>query len=852
MLYMVNLDFGTLDHSLGIREEGADVSYIDIAHTAFDWPWTEWQDELLSYLIEGDWTRLQVLAPPRHRKPLHKDTLVLMANGKYKKLCDVKVGDRVITHTGNTATVTGVHKQGILPILKITTFNGREILTAKDHPFLTPSGWRKARDLKTGDVLGVVHSARTDSLCTRSLEEFRLAGYFVGDGCVATYRYTSKEGWNSVSQKSAITNSDPDIIEDILCCAEAMGWEYKTKAVDIRLKNGARDWVREVGLAGGKSGTKRVPEFVFTGNKEQISEYLAGHYAADGCVNKKGNARRDLAVTLSSINRDLLSDVQKLLTRIGVRARIRRRTRMRKGEEYEWFVLHITSQNDVAIFSEHVEIPGEKGKRLREWLPQRTNFTEKYLSDPIISIEEADDSECMCLSVSNDNSFVANEFAVHNSVTGSIFCAVRLGENPDTRIMVASHTRDYSILLMNQIENIMKLPIYKRAYGDLLPGPSDRVRWSKHERHLPNRSTTIKDPTLLALSPDSGTPGYGADVIVIDDIVSQANSSSPTRRKHILNWVYGSLLKRLEPDGQVLVIGARFYRDDMYGVFKRSKGWETREYVTTPENPLWPERWGENELRQKELEDPVFFTAQYQQHPKSLSSGTLNTDWFRYYVEAPPIMNMAIFCGLDPVIKEKGSKFAYVIVGRASDGNMYVLDTYSERHKAIDQPKILDAIYDEWKPHAFVWESNGPQEAVMALTLQQVERPINMLAVPSTISKYLRLSSIAGHLRQGKLLIPGHLNPEGDMEPDDEVKELYSSWGMFPSGDNDILDAFEKAVTAAVQGPPPALGSSGDNTLNTFKRGRHRLKGGGLFQPSFGRVFRPSYSQEYATLPPDQ
>lgn len=435
------------------------------------------------------------------------------------------------------------------------------------------------------------------------------------------------------------------------------------------------------------------------------------------------------------------------------------------------------------------------------------------------------------------------------SVIGSIYCAIRIGENPDTRVMVASHTRDYSILLMNQIENVMKLPIFKRAYGDLLPTGADKVTWARHERHLPNRSTHIKDPTLLALSPDSGTPGYGADIIIIDDIVTQANSSSPTKRKHIIHWVYGSLLKRLEPDGRVLVIGARFYKDDLYGQFKRSKGWDTREYTATPEEPLWPWRWGTEELKQKELEDPVFFAGQYQQKPKSLAAGTLNPDWFQYWIETPPLSNMAIFCGIDPIIKEKGSKFAYVIIGRSPDGVMYVLDSYSARHKATDQPRLLDAIYDEWQPHAIAWESNGPQEAVMELTLQQVTNPLNMIKVPSIVDKYLRLSSVAGHLRQGKLLIPGELTDDGDMKPDSTVKKLYTAWGDFPGGDDDILDAFEKAVKLAMQGPPPAFGSSRDSEIKSPVRGKNRRAGGNIFQPSFGRVFRET---EYATLPPDQ
>lgn len=432
------------------------------------------------------------------------------------------------------------------------------------------------------------------------------------------------------------------------------------------------------------------------------------------------------------------------------------------------------------------------------------------------------------------------------------FMAIAVGEDPATRIMIASHTRDYSSLLMNQAEAIMRMPIYQRYYGDLLPKGKES-RWSTHERHLPNRPVAIKDPTFLALSPDSGTPGFGADIIVADDVVSQANSSSATKRRHLEHWINASLLKRLEPDGKVIVIGARFYKEDYYGTLvDNPQVWESIILKASPEKPLWPWRWPSEALEQKQLEDPVFYPAQYLQDPLDIGSGVLDPSWFNFYLELPPRSGMAIFAGVDPVIKTRGSKFSYAIVGRDQQGKVYLLDHYSARHSDIEQAGLIDRMWEQWRPVLVAFESNGPQESVMHFVQKDLKHPVNIIGVPSLTSKFLRLSSIAGHTRTGRVLLEGKWNDRGDeLQPTPLSKPITKAWGKFPGGDTDLLDAFEKAVNIALQGPPPAFGSSSDaeharKREENIKEAREAQRPGQrrchpfTEPPQYGRVFRQS------------
>jgi hypothetical protein len=398
----------------------------------------------------------------------------------------------------------------------------------------------------------------------------------------------------------------------------------------------------------------------------------------------------------------------------------------------------------------------------------------------------------------------------------AVFMAIHVGEDPTSRIMVASHTKDYSALLIDQVVGVMKTPLYKRSYGDLLPRPTDDVRWALYEKYIPRRPVYVRDPTFKALSPDSGTPGYGATLIVCDDLISQANSQSPAMRAHVNHWFHGSLLKRLEPDGKCLVIGARFYKDDLYGDVLKKANWEKKIYTSTPEDPLWPERWGHADLKQQELDDPVFFPAQYLQEPVDIGgSGMLDKAWFHYWFEVPEVM--VIYAGVDPIIKDtrKSSKFSYVVVGRDIEGKIYILDAYSQYHNAEKQPELLDAMWRRWKPHVVSFESNGPQEAVMVLIEQQLKTPLNLVGRPSIVSKPLRLASIAGKVRTGKVLVHGRVGRDGTVEPESGIhsSEIVDAWATFPAGDVDLLDAFEKAVSIADEGPPPAFGSATEEEI---------------------------------------
>ncbi len=342
----------------------------------WDWAYLQYIQAHLQKVTDGEIRKLMLFMPPRHGKPIAVHARILMGDGSRKRLADIQTGDTVISHTGAVRKVLAVFEQGMLPVLKITTSTGRTTTAAYDHPFLTTEGWKAARDLAPGMVLANVPQpachAEPDG---RTNEEYRLAGYFIGDG------NTTSSG-TATGINARVTCFDPIQADDLAHCAGVMGWGVRLAAQkgSYAFSGGVRTWLRACDLAGKVSREKRVPSWVFQGTPEQIGHFLGAYLACDGSVSKKGAARSDAAVEYYSVNRDLLADVQHLLLRLGIQSRVQLKQGRYLGQIHYSWRLTITSQDDVARFARAIPIVGAKAQTLAAWNVQRRRFDETLLA----------------------------------------------------------------------------------------------------------------------------------------------------------------------------------------------------------------------------------------------------------------------------------------------------------------------------------------------------------------------------------------------------------------------------------------------------------------------------------------
>ena len=596
----------------------------------------------LEAITRGELTRLIVNVPPRYMKPVYDGSMVLLESGRRIPIERVQVGDRVITHEGRGRAVTAVHDQGNLPTLKITTFSGREVIAAHHHPFLTPDGWVEAAKLRVGDALGLVVPRVLASNGETRPAAFRLAGYFI------TRRAGQGEGINC-----NVTCFDPEQAADIRACAAELGFQT-TEGTDrgrISLVGGARDWVRSIGLAGKNSHTKRVPAFVFEASDARVAEFLGAYFACDGTLQRKGGRATSLTISIPSVNRDLLRDIQHLLLRLGIGSRVRTRNvkhnTFKKGP-YRYYCLEISDRDNAAKFVRRVPIRGNKSARLAEWGTVRQEFERPILADPIVSIEPAGERPCRCLTVEGDHSFLAEDLAVHNSTLISICWPVwEWLRRPGERWIFCSYKQDLARDHSIKRRTIIQSDWFQEYW------PGRFALTTDQEMKLENDRRGV----FQACSVGAGPHGKGGNRLVIDDPHDPDQAESDLERSKGVRFFRTSLYPRLNDKrrGAIVLVMQRLHQADLAGELLEEGDWAhlklpgrspTRVLVQTPAGrewfrddgePLWPEREDAATLAKVERAmGPIVFAGQYQQEPMPPGGYMFQRDWFPIVSHAPP------------------------------------------------------------------------------------------------------------------------------------------------------------------------------------------------------------------------
>ncbi len=121
----------------------------------------------------------------------HEDSEILMANGKTKKHKDIKIGDLVLTHTGQVQPVTMVGKTNeSVEYYKIYTSNNKPLIVSYDHPvylmrkhiydymvknggYTDPCNFVEARNIKDGDFVTTLSDNKLSTLKINKIEKLK-------------------------------------------------------------------------------------------------------------------------------------------------------------------------------------------------------------------------------------------------------------------------------------------------------------------------------------------------------------------------------------------------------------------------------------------------------------------------------------------------------------------------------------------------------------------------------------------------------------------------------------------------------------------------------------------------------
>lgn len=350
--------------------------------------------------------------------------------------------------------------------------------------------------------------------------------------------------------------------------------------------------------------------------------------------------------------------------------------------------------------------------------------------------------------------------------------------------------------------------------------------WYNLDPDKPTRDATIEAGGILG-----DITGGHFKYIFMDDVYDHANTRTEKGRKDILEYIQGTVIPLLEPDGCMIFIGTHKHFNDGYNKLKENPGWKiiTQKAILKWPNSwdyvkdgtgtivdvknikgdyevLWPEKWSiEKLLIQLGVMGRPLFEREFQNKTNQLKGKIMKDRWLKYFainpdlaneniIAMPPLEEMEIYQGIDLAIGTGANNDYFVITTKGvtySPYRRYTLDWYVDKISFPKQVKVVrDNFYRPVQPYLIEngikkWdilkvgiESNAYQKA---LAEESIELGLPVTEIYSTADKSLRITA-------------GSVNFQNEIEyiPIDHPKlEMFlQQYREFDEGDHeDILDS---------------------------------------------------------------
>lgn len=161
---------------------------------------------------------------------------------------------------------------------------------------------------------------------------------------------------------------------------------------------------------------------------------------------------------------------------------------------------------------------------------------------------------------------IINEPPRHGkSRTASLFVEWVLGRNPAEKIMTGSYNNILSATFAKNIRNDIqevKADENITVYSDIFPN----VRIKRGDAAMDMWSLDGGYNSYLATSPSGTATGFGCSLLIIDDIIKNAEEAyNETAKEKAWTWFANTMLSRLEEGGKILIIMTRWASDDLAG-----------------------------------------------------------------------------------------------------------------------------------------------------------------------------------------------------------------------------------------------------------------------------------------------
>lgn len=306
------------------------------------------------------------------------------------------------------------------------------------------------------------------------------------------------------------------------------------------------------------------------------------------------------------------------------------------------------------------------------------------------------------------------------SITVAVaFCAWYMARDPTKKVMIANYSETIAGKHGRMFRTLIRDTRFKRVY------PAFKAAFDT----IAEMETTLGGGRKTA-SLDGSTTGFGAHMIIIDDLMKPVDAKLPAMRQKAKDFFDETLFSRLEDkeNGIIIAIMQRLHEDDPVqhlldkGVFEHLNLpaiaterqsiplYFGRTFERHPGDVLAPEyesRETLNSIRET-MGDPAF-SAQYQQDPTPPGGNRMRWEWFPTYRDALPRRSYQyVVQSIDTAFSEvEGSDFSVCLTFGFTGEVWQLIDIYRRRVKYTVLLSDVLSQFRRWQPDLVIIEKMG-------------------------------------------------------------------------------------------------------------------------------------------------
>lgn len=316
------------------------------------------------------------------------------------------------------------------------------------------------------------------------------------------------------------------------------------------------------------------------------------------------------------------------------------------------------------------------------------------------------------LSDDEHNVLVINEPPRHGkSRTAGMFVQWLLGNDNNKKIMTGSYNETLSTVFSKNVRNAIQETKADKdvvVFNDIFP--DTHIKYGDAAMNLWSLEGGYNN--YLATSPTGTATGFGADIIIVDDLIKNAEeaNNATVLEKH-WEWFTNTMLSRLEEGGKIIIIMTRWHSQDLAGKALielpksdyKVKHISMKAYDEATDTMLCDEVLSKQAYLQKtKTMGADIASANYQQEPIDLK-GRLYSD-FKTYGARPKFKRISAYTDTADTGSDYLSSYIY---GVTSDNEAYILDiVFTKEPMEVTEP-LLARKLAEHEVNACDIESNN-------------------------------------------------------------------------------------------------------------------------------------------------